>query len=283
VEYLIADPPRGETTPAATRHVTLASSGHALHGVLHLPPGAEPHPVVLLLHGFPGWERNFDIAHALRRAGVASLVFHYRGCWGMPGDWSWANTIADTDSVLDTLLRGDHPQMSELDSSRVGVAGHSLGGFLALYTAARRPEVRSIVSISGFDFGAVAATIDADPTLLETYTDAFGSETSVLANADGESLAREMLDAGQDWSLRSLADDFSGREVLLIGTSRDDVSPSALHHDPLVTSFTRAGSRLRHTVFDTDHSLADHRVRLTTEVVDFARATLISDRRIPSP
>ncbi|MDF2559558.1 MAG: putative lipoprotein [Microbacterium sp.] len=282
MDYLSADPPRGEIPPAATRHVILDSAGHTLHGVLHLPAGPGPHPVLLLLHGFPGWERNFDIAHALRRAGVASLVFHYRGCWGMPGDWSWANSLADTDAVLDTLLRGDHPQMRELDSTRVGIAGHSLGGFLALHTASRRPEVRATVSISGFDFGAVAAAIHTDPALLETYVDAFGSETSVLSNTDGESLAQEMLDAGQEWSLRSLAERFTAREVLLVGTSRDGVTPSALHHDPLVAAFARAQSRLRHTVFDTDHSLADHRVRLTAQVVDFARARLISDRPAPS-
>lgn len=276
--YLSADPPNGEIPPAATRHVTLDSAGHTLHGVLHLPAGAGPHPVLLLLHGFPGWERNFDIAHALRRAGVASLVFHYRGCWGMPGDWSWANTLADTDAVLDTLLRGDHPQMPELDTTRVGVAGHSLGGFLALRTAARRPEVRATVSISGFDFGAVAAAIEADPALLDTYIDAFSSETSVLANTDGESLAREMLEAGQDWSLRSLAAHFTDREVLLVGTSRDVVTPSALHHDPFVTAFTNADSRVRQTALDTDHSLADHRLRLTVEVVEFARAQLIDAR-----
>jgi hypothetical protein len=35
------------------------------------------------LHGFPGNERNFDVAQALRRAGYAALVFHYRGSWGV--------------------------------------------------------------------------------------------------------------------------------------------------------------------------------------------------------
>ncbi|QNA93679.1 MULTISPECIES: S9 family peptidase [unclassified Microbacterium] len=274
MDYLITDPEPGDGTPATTRHVALRSSGHELHGVLHLPAGPGPHAVLLLLHGFPGWERNFDIAHALRRAGVASLVFHYRGCWGMPGDWSWANALADTEAVLDALLRGDHPQMPELDPLRVGVAGHSLGGFLALYTASTRPDVRATVSISGFDFGAVAAAVDADPALLDVYTEAFASETPVLSNTDGRRLAHEMRDAGQEWSLRALADRFTDRDVLLIGTSRDEVTPSSLHHDPLVAAFDEAQSRLRHTVFPSDHSLADHRVRLSIEVVDFARARL---------
>ncbi|WP_204259959.1 alpha/beta fold hydrolase [Microbacterium sp. B35-30] len=247
----------------------LDSAGHSLHGVLHLPAGEGRHPVVLLLHGFPGWERNFDIAQALRRAGVASLVFHYRGCWGMPGRWSWANALADTEAVLSTLLSGEHTQMAELDTARVAVAGHSLGGFLALQAAAPRPTVRLAASISGFDFGAVTATIEADPTLLEVYLEAFASETSVLTDTDGEALVREMLDAGQSWSLRALAAAFEHRDVLLIGTSRDPVTPAALHHEPLVAAFIGAGSRLRHAVLASDHALSDKRVQLTTRVVDF--------------
>lgn len=267
--YLVADPPLVQGPPASTRHVVLESAGHSLHGVLHLPAGEGRHPVVLLLHGFPGWERNFDIAQALRRAGVASLVFHYRGCWGMPGRWSWANALADTEAVLDDLLSGAHPQMAELDARRVAVVGHSLGGFLALQAAAPRPAVRLAASISGFDFGAVSATIEADPTLLEVYTEAFASETPVLTETDGEALVREMLDAGQSWSLRDLATDFEGRDVLLIGTSRDAVTPAALHHEPLVAEFSNAASRLRHAVLASDHALSDQRVQLTTRVVDF--------------
>ena len=66
---------------AATPAVTFDSDEVALLGVLHLPEGEGPHPVAVLLHGFPGNERNFDLAQSLRRAGYAALVFHYRGSW----------------------------------------------------------------------------------------------------------------------------------------------------------------------------------------------------------
>lgn len=267
--YLAADPSPVNGAPASTRHVELRSAGHTLHGVLHLPSGAGAHPAAVLLHGFPGWERNFDIAHALRRAGVASLVFHYRGCWGMPGRWSWANALADTEAVLSTLLQGDDPQMSELDPRRLAVVGHSLGGFLALQAASSRPEIGVVGSISGFDFGAVAAAVEANPALFREYARAFGSETAVLTGTDGVALAQEMLEAGRRWSLRERAVDFSDRDVLLIGTSRDDVTPAAIHHAPLVEAFVRAGSRLEHAEIAGDHSLAGHRVELTTRVVEF--------------
>ena len=104
--------------------------------------------------------------------------------------------------------------------------------------------------------------------MLEVYAEAFASETPVLTDTDGEALVREMLDAGRSWSLRDLATDFEGRDVLLIGTSRDAVTPVALHHEPLVAAFSNAG-RLRHAILASDHALSDQRVNLTTRVVDF--------------
>ena len=43
--------------------------------------GEGPHPVVLLSHGFPGVEKNFDLAQALRRIGFHVVAYHYSGSW----------------------------------------------------------------------------------------------------------------------------------------------------------------------------------------------------------
>lgn len=269
--YLSDDPFSDPTAPASTEHVELLSSGHRLHGVLHLPPGEGPHPVVLLLHGFPGWERNFDVAQALRRAGLAALVFHYRGCWGMPGTWSWANALSDVEAVADALLDGSWPTGYPVDPARVAIVGHSLGGFLALAAAASRRSVRVVSSVSGFDFGAVSDALRHDPTLRQKYVDAFDAESCVLSGTSGESLTREMEQEGEKWSLRRMAPAFGGRHVLLIGTSRDDVTPAAIHHDPLVRAFSKHGIQLRHDRMRTDHALSDHRIALTRHLVDFVR------------
>jgi len=37
---------------------------------------------VVLLHGYPGNERNLDLAQARRRDGWDIVFFHYRGAWG---------------------------------------------------------------------------------------------------------------------------------------------------------------------------------------------------------
>jgi poly(3-hydroxybutyrate) depolymerase len=52
-DFLVTDPVDA-AVPASTPAVTFASGGETLPGLLHLPAGAGPHPVVVLLHGFPG-------------------------------------------------------------------------------------------------------------------------------------------------------------------------------------------------------------------------------------
>ena len=37
--------------------------------LLMWPQGLGPHPVVIMLHGFPGNEKNLDLAQSIRRAG----------------------------------------------------------------------------------------------------------------------------------------------------------------------------------------------------------------------
>jgi pimeloyl-ACP methyl ester carboxylesterase len=266
------DPALDSLFPAKNLHATFDSEGVTLHGVLYVPAGQGPFPAVVLLHGFPGWEQNGDIAHALRRQGFAVLVFHYRGCWGMPGTWSWGNTIADTEAVLDNILLTAQIAGAGIDPDRIAVVGHSLGGFLALRAAAPRAAIRVIASISGFDFGAVAAQLEREPARRRDYVEAFGSETDVLPGADGESLVTEMEQAGGRWSLQSFAPSFAGRPLLLVGGDRDRVAPVDLHHTPLVERFAgEPDGRLEHIVFASDHGYSDHRIALTRRVAQFLR------------
>ncbi|MEV4510786.1 alpha/beta fold hydrolase [Dactylosporangium sp. NPDC049525] len=258
------------TVPAAsTPAVSFTSGGETLAGVLHLPAGPGPHPVVVLLHGFPGNERNFDLAQALRRAGYAALVFHYRGSWGMGGDYAWRHVLADATTVVAAVRAEAFAATHRLDPSRVAVAGHSLGGFAALMTAAADPAVRAAVSVAGFDLGA-AAELCADPATRAECVEAFGSDLLALRGTSGEALVSEMMAAGPAWRLAGLAPAFEDRPVLLVGTGRDPVAPPEVHHHPLVQVYgARPRLRLEHVVFPTDHALSDHRLELTATVLDF--------------
>ena len=106
---------------------------------LWLPGGGGPHPTVLMVHG-GCWQtgiadRRFMtwISDDLRRRGIAVWNIDYRGVdregGGYPG------TFLDAAAAADSLR--DHAPRYGLDISPLVAVGHSAGGHLALWLAAR--------------------------------------------------------------------------------------------------------------------------------------------------
>ena len=261
------DPPSGAQPPAATVPFVVESGGATLLGVLHRPAGPGPHPIVVLLHGFPGYERNFDLAHALSRAGYATLVFHYRGSWGTAGRWTWQNALEDAATVVTALRNRQTAVAHRLDPTRLALVGHSFGGFVALTTAAADPNISAVASIAGFDLGSAGAGIRADPSQRAGYLDNWVIELLPLADTSAKALVDEMADVPDSGRLPALAPRFAGRPVLLVGGSRDTATPLADHHQPLVDAY--ADARLEQHVWPTDHSLSDHRIALARTVIAY--------------
>ena len=117
------------------------SDGHRLLGTLFLARGDRPKPTAVILHGIPGIEKNYDLAHALRDSGWNSLIFHYRGCWGSEGRYVLQTIPGDVHAALDDLTGGRYPQV---DPARLVLVGHSLGGWAAVLAAATDPRVRAV-------------------------------------------------------------------------------------------------------------------------------------------
>jgi uncharacterized protein len=97
---LTTDPAIDKANPAAMETFQIPSHGEMLNALAYVAEGAGPHPVVLLLHGFPGNEKNLDLAQAIRRDGWDVVYFDYRGSWGSPGDFSFTHSIEDTQSAI---------------------------------------------------------------------------------------------------------------------------------------------------------------------------------------
>jgi len=108
-------------------------------GELRVPPGPGPHPVLVLIHG-GCWHRSFDLqyfsqlAEALtRETGAATWNIEYRRL-GDPGG-GWPGTFLDVANATDQIRA--LAERHHLDPSRVVALGHSAGGQLALWLAAR--------------------------------------------------------------------------------------------------------------------------------------------------
>jgi acetyl esterase/lipase len=140
---------------------------------LWLPTGNGPHPTVLMVHG-GCWQSDIAdrsimawIADDLRRRGIAVWNVDYRGVdrdgGGYPG------TFLDAAKAADALP--GQAAAHRLDLSRLVAVGHSAGGHLALWLAARPGlpagsplkqadplPIRFVVSLGGLPDLEIAAT-----------------------------------------------------------------------------------------------------------------------------
>lgn len=90
-------------------------------------------------HGYPGHEKNLDLAQSLRRTGFSSVIFFYRGCWGSEGDFSFEGSFEDTKAVLDFVL---NDTQYGFDKNHIFFIGHSLGCVNAARMIALCPQVK---------------------------------------------------------------------------------------------------------------------------------------------
>ncbi|WP_229726912.1 alpha/beta hydrolase family protein [Sphingomonas alpina] len=141
-----------------------------------LPAGNGPHPTVLMVHG-GCWTTSIAdrslmnwIADDLRRDGIAVWNIDYRGVDRSGG--GYPGTFLDAAAAADALR--DHAARFHLDTRRIVAVGHSAGGHLALWLAARPnlPEhsplrhgkpigIAHVVSLGGLpDLEATAASPD---------------------------------------------------------------------------------------------------------------------------
>ena len=121
-----AAPAYDEAFPPAIEEISFDSHGDRLNGLVYVADGPGPHPAVVLLHGFPGNEKNLDLAQDMRAAGWNVLFFHYRGAWGSEGDYTLTHVIEDVGVATDWLRT--HADQYRTNPDHIVLVGHSMGG-----------------------------------------------------------------------------------------------------------------------------------------------------------
>ena len=221
-------------------------------GKLHVPAGAGPHPVVVLVHG-GFWRDAYDLSLMdplsadLVARGFATWNIEYRRL-GEPGG-GWPGTADDVAAAVDHLddLANDHA----LDLDRVSVVGHSAGGHLALWLGTRDDATVAPAVVVGQ--APVADLADAAQRALGggVVSSFLGGDASNLGSAS----PIERLPAGV-------------RTVLVHGGDDDIVPPN--QSERYADAALRAGDEVELVVLNgTDHfDVIDPSHRSWLEVVD---------------
>ena len=197
-------------------------------GDLRVPPGTGPHPVAVFIHG-GCWLAEYDITHsskltaALASNGIATWSLEYRRVGDEGG--GWPGTFRDIGHGADHLR--SIAREYNLDLDRVIAMGHSAGGHLALWLAARShlPAEAPVGSTDPLDVRGVLALAPA-PDL------AFLHEKRVCGHVIDQLMGgspSQFPDRYRWGDPMQIAPD-GVRQVLIVGKLDVDWAPSGLRY-----------------------------------------------------
>lgn len=262
------DPRSDEEYPSSLEHLYIDSGGSKMLGVILKAGGEGPHPTAVFLHGFPGHEKNYDLAHVLHRAGWNSVIFHYRGAWGSEGDFSFSNMIEDVHACIEHLRS---PEWSGIvDGSRITLIGHSMGGWAGMMTASLDPTILNLVFIAGFNLGGLKDLITESELNRRFVVAGFNNLVAPLGGADPEDLVDEIVSKGSSWDLLKVVEGLKGTRILMVGAAQDPTAVPELHHMPISEVLKGLGySDLQEEMLDTDHNFSDKRIALARTILEW--------------
>ena len=138
--------------------VSFKSGEETITGILVKPNSGKNLPVVIFQQGsgnfaFDGYENEawgphkFYIEDVLLAQGYAVLYCNKRGLGGSTGNWrknDFSGRVDDAYAAIEYLKT-----LPEIDANRIGVSGHSQGGWIAQIAAAKHDDVAFIICLAG--------------------------------------------------------------------------------------------------------------------------------------
>jgi pimeloyl-ACP methyl ester carboxylesterase len=265
---VISDPPPDPVYPAPATMASpdIPSHGAKMYSVIYIASGAGPHPTVLMLHGFPGNEKNLDLAYSIRRAGWNVLVPFDRGAWGSGGTFSFTHALEDAQASIDFLCNSTNVKKFRIDSARIVLLGYSMGGFVAAYVTAQEADVFAVALISPGNLGPGSVRQRAnDPQFWERWND----NASRLVGATAQQLVQEVDSDPAKWNYMNCVPHLKNRPVLML--EADDRNTS--DNQELADRLRKAGdAHVTEVHMHTDHPFSDHRIAMQAAIVNWLDA-----------
>jgi hypothetical protein len=193
----------------------------------------------------PGVEKNLDLAYALRDAGWNALYFHYRGCWGSEGNYSFGGLLEDAKAATDWVVT-----QASVDKEHLVLAGSSMGGYVALAFGAANFRFKALVSL--------CPLIDPlDAPLPQQLADEFAS---MLQGVSASQLREQWARLP---SILTMVDRLRNRNILMVTADRDELF-TPHHYEQIVEALPELTWR---RFAEADHSFSAYRTPLVETVL----------------
>ncbi|MBV9986956.1 MAG: alpha/beta fold hydrolase [Chitinophagaceae bacterium] len=245
-------------SPAGMVELQINSAGSLLQGFMYKANGSKPHPTLLLLHGYPGNERNLDLAQAVRAHGWNVIYFNYRGSWGSQGEFSFRHCVEDVRNLITWC--GQNAARLQIDMNNIALFGHSMGGFVCLKALAENPGIKKGFALSAWNLYADASNKSKNGKLNELEKEADGY--FVLNKRSGKDLFAPVLADPGYHNLVNTARGLSGKQLIMLDEHHENAA--------LARTIQQANrAYFSYQVWDTDHPFTNKRASLIRTVIAF--------------
>lgn len=255
-----AAPFRASTAPASITELTIVANGSRMPGLIYQAAGQGPHPTAIMLHGYPGNEKNLDLAQALRKAGWNAVFFNYRGAWGAEGEFSFIGAEQDVQTVIKYLQTTDNSARLRVEPSKISLVGHSMGGHMAVAGILDNPSIKCAVAHDGANMGARGKGLFSDEQSSKLWSD-YSDTLFMLKGWSGKKALAEISTHANKLDLNNRAAAIQQRAVHLIAADTD-VIPIDLHILPLNQALRKYSDKISYELIDDDHSFSNSRDKL---------------------
>jgi pimeloyl-ACP methyl ester carboxylesterase len=250
-----------KTSPAGMTELFISSSGSQLQGFIYKANGAFKHPTLLLLHGYPGNERNLDLAQVVRAHGWNVIYFNYRGSWGSQGTFSFTNAVVDVKNVVAFCKRNADSLL--IDTANIVLFGHSMGGWVCLKALQQLPTVKKGFALSTWDIAGdfKNATTRQQMLAIATNKDIVGPHYFVL-NSSVEKIFQPVIAQRAFYDLRNDGKALAGKQIIMLDEHNGNKQIAEAIQKNNNAFF-------QYEVWQTDHPFTNKRVALMKKVLSF--------------
>lgn len=248
------------SSPAGMTELFIPSGNALLAGFIYRANGTQKHPTLLLLHGYPGNERNLDLAQVVRAHGWNVIYFDYRGSWGSQGQFGFKNSVEDAVNVVAFCKK--YQDSLKIDTSNIVLFGHSMGGWVCLKALQQLPDIKKGIALSTWDIYSDYKKVLNEKELMALANNPDVGGKYFVLNASLKDIFSPVLKDPAYFNLANDATALAGKQIIML----DEHDHNKLLADALKSSHK---SYFDYQVWKTDHPFTNKRVALIKMVLSF--------------
>ena len=214
----------------------------------------------MLLHGYPGNERNLDIAQIVRSHGWNVIYFNYRGSWGSQGKFSFKNSVEDVVNVV--AFCNKYQDSLKIDTSNIVLFGHSMGGWVVLKALQELPTIKKGFALSTWNIGDYYKNVSTKKEMLRLANDPNGVGKYFVLNTSLKDLYTPVLQDQTYFNLLNDAKSLADKKIIMIDEHEKNSQLAAKMKESNKSYFD-------YSVWQTDHVFTNKRISLINKIITF--------------